>query len=239
MSGVTIPAYLASLFSQRAMRVAGALGALGALLGAFGDLSTGYAVTQPPAMNTVMWLSLADFVEFLALKSQWDLLLGHYLGVLFIPLNVLGLWHVYLALAPANVSFAVLFLGVGTFLAVVGSVFHGMVGPVVTAARVGGEPTLVQVAAYFEPIGLMLTVFGMLLFLALAGRIWMGRTVFPRWMAWVSPAVMQVLLTGLAYVTPLQISVALLITGFNLSVFLFFAISTLRLWHHDPLSSVR
>ena len=109
-------------------------------------------------MHTGLWLSLAEFAAFLAPKTQSDLVLGHYLGVVFIPLNVLGLWHVYLALVPGGVRFATLFLGVGAFLAVVGAVFHGMVGLAITAVRSGDAETIGQAAAYFEPFGWMLTV---------------------------------------------------------------------------------
>lgn len=46
---------------------------------------------------------------------------------------------------------------------------------------------------------------------------------------------MRFWLTAAARVVPLELGVLPLVTGLNLSVFVFFAVSTLQLWHHDPL----
>lgn len=239
MTGVVIGRHFAPLFSQHTLRSAGVIGAAGSLIAATGDFVTAYTAAPLPAMNTVPWLSFADFADFVAPKSQLDLLLGHYLGVLFIPLNVLGLWHVYLALAPATPRFALAFLASGASLAVVGAAFHGTVGLAVTAIRVGDAETLTHAVAYVEPLAWILTVAGSALFLALAGVIWRARTAFPRWMAWISPLLMQLWLIAAAHLLPLELANVLLLTGFNLSVFIFFAVSTVILWHHQPLQARR
>lgn len=235
MSLVAVGRHFAPLYSQRALRMTGLFGVVGSLLAAAGDFATAYTLAPPPAMNTVPWLSFPEFAEFVAPQSQLRLLVGHYLGVLFIPLNVLGMWHIYLALAPGGRGVALIFLGAGSLLAVIGAAFHGMVGLAVTVIRAGDPATSTHAVAYIEPFAWMLTLVGSALFLLLAVSIWQGRSAFPRWMAWVSPLPGQLGLTLAAHVTPLAVSVLLVVCGFNLSVLLFFIISTIRLWHHDPL----
>ncbi|NNM00249.1 MAG: hypothetical protein HKO62_05830 [Gammaproteobacteria bacterium] len=237
-SASPIPAHFAPLFSRTTLRTAGLLGALGSLLAACGDFSTAWIDAPPPAMNTVMWLALGDFVTFLAPKAHHELLIGHYLGVFFIPLNVLGLWHVYLALAPRSGRAALLFIGAGTFLAAVGGAFHGTVGLAVTAVRAGDATTLAQAADYFEPFGWILTVFGGVVFIALAVLIGAGRSVLPRWMALLSPALTQTWFTLAAPALPQPVGVLLLVTGFNVSVCLFLLVSTAVLWRHDPMAGI-
>jgi hypothetical protein len=234
MTEVVIGRQFAPLFSQRMLRSTGLFGATGSLLAAVGDLATAYTGAPLPVMNTVPWLSFAEFATFLSPKSQFELILGHYLGVLFIPLIVLGLWHVYLALAPAAPGFALTFLAGGTTVAVVGAVFHGTVGLAVTAIRVGDADTLTHVLAYVEPLAWVLAVVGSTLFLALAREIWRGRSAFPRWMVWVSPLLVQLWLIAAAQMLPQAPAALLLISGFNLSVFIFFVVSTVCLWHHEP-----
>ncbi|MCP5149209.1 MAG: hypothetical protein H6983_11990 [Ectothiorhodospiraceae bacterium] len=236
MSRVSPPDYVTTLFTQGVLRAAGVFGAIGALIAALGDLSSAFLPAPPPAMNTVLWLSLAEFVTFLTPKTQAELLVGHYLGVLFIPLNVLGLWHVYLGLAHRGGRFPVVFLVVGTFIAVAGAAFHGMVGLAVTAVRAGDGATLEAAQAYFEPFGWILVLTAGTLFLGLAGWIVTRRSAFPRWVVLLSPGPVQLWILGLAYVVPLDLSVALLVSGFNLSIFVFLVVSTVTLWAYDPLN---
>jgi hypothetical protein len=95
------------------------------------------------------------------------------------------------------------------------------------------------VLAYVEPLAWILTVVGSTLFLALACVIWQGRSAFPRWMVWVSPLLVQLWLVAAAHLLPQAPAALLLLGGFNLSVFIFFSVSTVCLWHHEPLRAPR
>jgi hypothetical protein len=53
-------------------------------------------------------------------------------------------------------------------------------------------------------------------------------------MVWVSPLLVQLWLIAAAQMLPQAPAALLLISGFNLSVFIFFVVSTVCLWHHEP-----
>lgn len=225
------------------LRLAGLLGIVGMSLGVVADLASGYSLEGTAEITTAFSvLSLENLSLLLVSKSPDHVILGHYLAIIGIPLGLFGLWQVYRAIQPAGwaLSRSVWFLGVFGFVA--GTVFHSTFAFVTfgvqTASEVppGQQPALEtmldQFTLVFEPLALMLlavmgVAFG-LIFFAIAFR----RTHYPRWFALVNPLLVQAMTGIVALVAPVELRVFLIVTAYNLSVLVFFAVSTALLWNH-------
>lgn len=94
-------------------------------LGVVADLLSGYSLDGAGAITTEFSvLSLETLTTFLVSKPTSEVVLGHYIAILGIPLGLFGLWQVYQGIQPAGwaLSRTVWFLGV--FGYVTGTVFH-------------------------------------------------------------------------------------------------------------------
>ena len=228
---------------QNELRLAGLLGILGMVLGVIADLASGYALEGTAEITTAFSvLSLENLSLFLASKPPSQVVLGHYLAIIGIPLGLFGLWQVYRAIQPAGwaLSRGVWFLGVFGFVA--GTVFHSTFAFVTFGVQAASavppdqqpalELMLDQFAVVFEPLALLLlAVMGaafVLIFFAIAFR----RTHYPRWFALVNPLFVQMVTGIAALVAPVELRVFLIVTAYNLSVLVFFAVSTTLLWNH-------
>ena len=124
------------------------------------------------------------------------LAVGHYLGVLFIPLYALG----YRAVGDMLRSPPILWIGV--YAAAVGAAIHGM-----TTMAIWSSPTsehaadrfasLTPILPYLIPLWLLVGA------LTLAGSALQFRAVradasLPPWFAWVNPSVLIVIVAGFA-----------------------------------------
>ena len=134
------------------------------------------------------------------------LALGHFLGVLAIPLYALGYWHVgrvLAVLAPAR-GRAVCVLG--ALGAALGAVVHGMTALLVGLEAPGesADPTQVVLAGG----SLLLPLWGILAALLLAGSalyaatVAGGRSTHPRWMAACNPALLVAATVAFAQTSP-------------------------------------
>lgn len=209
-------------------------------LGVVADLASGYSTHGAEAVTSAFSvLTLAGLEPFLASKPAGEVILGHYLAVLGIPLGLFGLWQVFRAVEPAGwwLSRGVWFLGVMGF--VVGTTFHatfafvtfGIQAAVATVPAAAQETMLVRFGLVFEPLawlllGVMGVAFG-LIFVAIAFR----DTHYPRWFAVANPLLIQAATGAVALVAPLEIRVFFVVTSYNLSVLVFFALSTALLWN--------
>jgi len=158
----------------------------------------------------LVWVGLAHDGAF-GLPAPWPgmLLLGHYLGVLGIPLYGLG----YAALAAGirggspRAARAVCLLGaVG---AVVGAVVHGLTGALTHAAIRTGASTAPSAMLAIPEAAFLLPLWGIVALalaagsLAFAAAVGRGGTRYPRWMAFCNPLAATGVIAGLAAPLPL------------------------------------
>ena len=225
---------------QTRLRLAGLLGVVGMAMGVAADLASGYATgSSGEVVSAFSVLALENLDPFLAAKPFGQVVVGHYLAVLGIPLGIFGFWQVYRGIRPAGrwLPRLVWFLGVWGF--VVGTVFHASFAFVVAGIQADTgtgslEPMLARFATVFEPVGLLLvavmTVALVLLFYLVAFR----ETRYPRWFALVNPLLLQAVAAAIALVAPEPVRIVLVVTAYNLSVLLFFVVSTALLWSVEP-----
>lgn len=235
---------VAEFVEHNRIRIAGLLGVLGMGLGVLADLASGYSLQGAADVTTAFSvLSLETLSVFLVSKPTTEVILGHYLAILGIPLGLFGLWQVYRGIEPAGrwLARGAWFLGV--FGYVVGTLFHGTFAFVTfgvqaaDSAPSAAEQTmwtmLERFALAFEPLALILVIlmtvgFG-LIFVAIAFR----ETYYPRWFAFANPLIFQAVTGGVALLGPVELRVFLVVTAYNLSLVVFYALSTALLWNGE------
>ena len=163
--------------------------------------------------------------------SHTRLLWGNTLGVVFLPLQLFGLWAVHRALARAHLWLArVASLGLA-FAVIAGLAYHVTFAFVGTGLQVhrqlGNEATAAMVARFreynltlFRLAQVSLTV-GSLAFAALL--LW-KRTALPRWAALCSPLALLLMVRALAALLPAPVGGFVAPGYFNLTMLTFFAI---------------
>lgn len=216
-------------------------------LGVVADLASGYSLEGAAGITTAFSvLSLENLSVFLASKPVAQVVLGHYLAILGIPLGLFGFWQVYQAIKSAGwgLSRSVWYLGVFAYVA--GTVFHSTFAFITfgvqaaESAPPAAEPAMQTMLdtfeLVFEPLGVLLVgvmaVALTFIFYAIAFR----ETHYPRWFALANPLVIQAMTGLLALVSPLELRIFFTVTAYNLSLLVFYAVSTALLWNSQLLA---
>lgn len=160
------------------------------------------------------------------------LMWGHYLGIFFIPLELLGLFHVYKALKPANSKWLYVLFFFSIYSVFPGVVYHGTCAMTATVMKMNAVtplPAFEEVIwSYwknlFEPLGLMLALGLLAISILLAYIILKKETNYNKWMAFCSPLTFYLIFL-LFYLAIPSIGNFLIPAGFNLAFFFFFACS--------------
>lgn len=224
---------------QSKIRIAGVLGSLGMVLGVAADLASGYASGDTTSIESAFSvLSIENLTPFLAGKPYPEVVAGHYLAILGIPLGIFGLWQVYRAIKPAGdwLPRFVWFLGVWGF--VVGTVFHASYAFVIAGIQADAgtdalDPMLARFGAVFEPVGFLLVAAMTAALAALFYTVAFRETLYPRWFAFVNPLIIQAVTAGVALAAPEAVRIFLIVTAYNLSVLTMFVVSTAVLWNAE------
>ena len=192
-------------------RIGGWLALVGAALAFVGDQLLLYAPGggyEDPAFG------------FMAFISQERLYAGALLGVLAIPLEAAGLGLVYRGLLPAGKGLATVSVALGGFIVAVGTATHACffyVGFLVEQGMLGEALDLLTPVAGTFVAGFFL------LFSGFSALVLLGRTTFPKWLAFTTPMTVY-LLSLLTYFLIPPLGNVLLPGGFNLGMFVFFAL---------------
>ncbi len=209
---------------QRIFRLFGVVSIVVALLAVAGDEILQYSPQG--------YASLTLFYDL----PLWRMLIGHVLGVLFIPLCLSGYWCVCRALRLSGVKGARTMFWLIAYGLVMGAVSHDSVSAVIELKREGSGPGLTPIMNYLQnyvniPGGIFL-----LCYLAISAwyfaAVISGRTLYPRWMAFVNPFLLSLLiaLLHLGNVFPVAMNV-LWPAWLSVAHVVFFALSTLVLWN--------
>ncbi|HEV7672150.1 MAG TPA: DUF6796 family protein [Thermoanaerobaculia bacterium] len=214
------------------LRLAGLLGTSAAAAAALADLALQYT-------GNAAHLGSKEYLYLLDVPPS-RLLIGHFVGVAAILLEIVGFWLVAQGLAPAGERKARAFFLISATAYGVGAAFHAMFAVIGLALREvradGNEELLGRIARAVRPVheGLgTVTLLGIVaLSILFSVIVWRRGTLFPRWMAFLSPLPMIV---GLAVVSRLvpALRLYLLPCGINLCNLVFFALATSRLWNRD------
>jgi hypothetical protein len=215
-----------------ALRVAGLVAVGAALACVVGDLALQYT----PSSRDLF----APDYRYLAGIPEWRLLLGHYLGVLTLPLQLAGIWLMYQALLPAGQRLALPVFILGAYSVAAGPALHSMFAmlALIVQARVGAAAgtqaalagALGRASPFVNPLGAVILTAILLTSLGYAVVVGFRPTRLPRWMALCNPAVFLAVEGLLALAVP-ALALVLVPAGLNLAHLCFYVLLTVLLWN--------
>ncbi len=160
------------------------------------------------------------------------LVAGFYLGVLALPLYGLGYWQVAAGLRRDDPRGARHVFVLGAYGGALGAVVHGVTAHVIRVEELAGVPGADPLAVIAQHGVFLLPLWGALTLMTIAGStiyatvVLRGRSAYPRWMAFVNPALMLVA-TSLLALPSVWLAAFLLPAAPNLVHVVFFAACTL------------
>lgn len=164
--------------------------------------------------------------QFLLDISQERIIIGHYMGIFFIPLAMLGLFHVYRCIMPAGGALPWAIVLGALFIGYPGVAYHGMVAFIHTLVHQGGADA--ALLDYFrllsEPVGGVLALGGGIVAILFMFVVLKRPTHYAKWMAFANPGVFY-LVIALSYLLIPPVGNLLMPAAFNLSFAIFFACS--------------
>lgn len=159
------------------------------------------------------------------------LLWGHYIGILIIPLEALGLWFIYEGIKPAGKNIGLAVLVIGVYVIFPGVAYHTTV--IFTAHFLKLKQELPEESSahlqeliplwksFSEPLAAVLFTGFAVASLLLVWVLVQKRTDFAKWLAWWNPLTFYAVFLILYLVLP-AVGTLLVPAGFNLAFFLFF-----------------
>lgn len=158
-------------------------------------------------------------------------LLGHYLGVLAIPLYAAGYWQISRAVAPAGAARARWMFYVGAYAAAIGAAVHGLTALGIAVSPVSGDPVavLAPVADYLVALWMLLGALALVGSALFATAVRTGHTPFTPWCAWLNPAVLVLAVAAAAVMCP-ALRPVVLPAAPNLAHVVFFGLAAVVLW---------
>lgn len=216
----------------------GCLATFGAFMGILADVFSAWA-PNTNEMETAFSVGLESIKGLYEDKPRWTYVLGNYLGVFFIPLHILGFFLVYQALKPASTKWAMIFLVLGLYVTPIGVGLHGtlaFVGDIIQSRDAG---LIEGIRDYWEPWAYSLVFLYAIISVLILILILTGKTLYPRWTVLVSPIVLLVFTGIVIAILPENatgLKTFLSVTGLNLPLMIFFAITTWVLVRRRELS---
>jgi hypothetical protein len=220
--------------SRRTLLLFSGLATTAAVAGIVADLALQYT----PERSAL----LSPTYQYLAQVPEWRLLLGHFLGIGAITLQLAGFWVMYQLARAGSVRSALPVMLVTGFSVVLGVTFHGtfaLVALVVQAQRAAPADAAPLLASTVGRVGAFTRPLGACALLGLAGvSLWYswivarGRTLLPRGLALCNPLTFFLLCAVLAALIPAA-ALALDPAALNISTTVTFLALTLALWRTE------
>ena len=213
------------------LRWFGIIGIIAAFLGCVADVLLLYAPNGGYERQ--------DYLFFEQIP-QWRLTLGHYLGVLVIPLELIGFWQVYQAIKSAGNKYVIPVMLATVYVMVIGVAYHAMVSIGGTVIRAKNYALLSEeyftsffdtIKFYFEPFGAILFVLFLFISAGLFYIIWFRKTLYPKWVAFFNPLFVYLAIVVMYLLFPQHIGSMLMVAGFNFSILILLSISTVFMWN--------
>lgn len=209
---------------QRVLLTVGGAGIGAALLAVAGDEISQYS----PQRYT-------SFAELARAMPLWRLLSGELLGIVSIPLCLLGYWCICQVMRRCGIPGARIIFWLIAYGLVMGVVSHALISAAYiflhagAASLTAGATNTVQLAVYL-PGSLFLISY-------LTASTWYvvavisARTLYPRWMACLNPFLLSLLIALLSAANVLPVAVSVLWPAWlSIPHLIFFTLSTLILW---------
>jgi len=163
----------------------GAIGLLGAMLTGVGEFILHFDALSRFSENQF-------FLGISAERTNW----GHFIGVLGAPLYLLGCWHIYLMLRPANPRWSLVAFFVMAYGFVVGIVWIGSRASISALINVPTSPEIERLIALYDlRYETLLQVIRFAVVILSVIFVWLtltGRSHYPKWMAILNPILLIV-----------------------------------------------
>ena len=170
---------------------------------------------------------------------QCRIIVGGFLGVVFLPLMIVGLYHILYGLKPLGKCISWFTFIIAAHAVVVGTIFHAshmfMITGVETnfaiigTSEAGISEMIALFTEYIDTMFYLLIVESLIASLLFVIAVLTGRTLFPRPMAIANPVILIVAVTFVFILLPAPIGGYLGASGMNVGMFIFFFLSTLVL----------
>ena len=212
-----------------ALRLAGGVAFVAAILASAGDFFLIYVANGPKYGFGLT-----------AEQANRLLLIGHYCGVLTIPLYSVGYWQISRGLAAAGKGISRSLFAIGVYTAAVGAAIHGVTAFGLHTAPLAETQSVNPLQILTPPalVPYVMPLWGLVGVAILAGSalfafaVFTRDTAYPRWGGLLNPVLLMVVGNGLALLSPL-LTDFLVVWMPNLAHVLFFAFSTAALWNKD------
>lgn len=208
--------------------VIGVLTVFGAFVGVLADVFSAWSPNSS-SMETPFSVDLESISGFYEDKPRWTYILGNYLGVYFIPLHILGFFLVYQALKPANTKFSLVFLALAIYATTIGVGFHGTLAFVGDIFQSGNLDLINGIKDYWQPWAYSLVIMYAVISIIILALIIPGHSLYPKWTVFLSPIAIVGITVIIISILPDNASGVksfLSLTGLNLPLIIFFAITT-------------
>lgn len=163
----------------------GAIGLLGAMLTGVGEFMLHFDALSRFGENQF-------FLGISAERTNW----GHFFGVLGAPFYLLGCWHIYLMLRPANPRWSLVAFFVMAYGFLVGIVWIGSRASISALINVPMSPDIEQLIALYDlRYETLLQVIRVAVLILSVIFVWLtltGRSHYPKWMAILNPILLIV-----------------------------------------------
>lgn len=219
-------------------RALGLTAILSGILAITADMVSIFTITADLSQMR-MSLSLQNISILLVEKPHSQLVLGHYLALVAIPVvGISVVAHTSLGLKPSGKGLSRLFTFSGLFIVALGVAYHAFFGVAAEVVRNADPALIAAVNAYFEPLGILVSVLFLAMVVGWTLLILTGRTHYPRWVLLFSPLPVLATTTTFAFLLPVPnvpIRVFLMVTNMNLPITLWALVSTIVLWYKQDL----
>jgi hypothetical protein len=223
-------------------RITGLLAFVGAFLYAIGDvllLASKASLDNYPKLKPFAKL-LSDAEKMVVLPPN-RMIWGALIGVFATPLILAGFWQVYEGLNGANQTWTLVTVLLFAIASVIGAFVHGTfyyMGEYVQALNKvedGSQAVIAEMIARhrkvliitYAPILILILVASILFSILVAS----GKTAFPVWMAAINPVTMTIAWLLIKNALPQFVRDWTEGAGFNIAYLVFFACTTITLWH--------
>ena len=157
---------------------------------------------------------------------------GHFLGVFGATLYIVGSYHIFLMLRPANERAALIAFFVTVFGFIVGTVWIGSRASISALMQLPQTPEVMHLVALYDLRyeTTLLNVIRLTTLVLSIIFIWLtltGRSNYPRWMAIFSPIIL-IAMSFIIYVIAPQLGKHLMPIALNIAFFIFFTLSLLQ-----------
>ncbi len=175
--------------------------------------------------------------DFMLAASDHRQTIGHFLGVLGAPLYIVGCWHIYLMLKPANQMLAFVAFAVGAYGFVIGSDWissRASVGALVHIQQSGvAVESLIQLyQERYESLLTVIRITTLTLSLIFIGLALTGRSNYQKWHALFNPILLLVGSFIVHFINP-DIGKYLMPIALNVAFGVFFLLSIFQASTHN------